>query len=121
MDTNEFNTVAGSCIISEEVIASIAGTAALETEGVAALANRPADIRGIISQNPATRAVRVLNTENDTVLDVFVILKQGVRIQETAVALQQNVKLAVQSMTGKPVTRINVHIDGMVEEDNKNG
>ena len=69
MDANEFKTVAGSCIISEDVIASIAGTAALETEGVAALANRPADIRGIISQNPATRAVRVLNTENDTILD----------------------------------------------------
>lgn len=119
MDANEFKTVAGSCIISEDVIASIAGTAALETEGVAALANRPADIRGIISQNPATRAVRVLNTENDTVLDVYVTFKQGARIQETAVALQQNVKLAVQSMTGKPVTRINVHVDGMVEE-NKN-
>ena len=116
MDANEFKTVSGSCIISEEVIASIAGTAALETEGVAALANRSADLRGIIGQNPATRSVRVLNTEDDTVLDVYVTLKQGARIQDTALALQQNVKLAVQSMTGKPVTRINVHVEGMVEE-----
>lgn len=116
MDANEFKTVSGSCIISEEVIASIAGTAALETEGVAALAGRANDIRGIIGQPTATRAVRVLNTENDTVLDVYVTLKQGARIQDTALALQQNVKLAVQSMTGKPVTRINVHVEGMVEE-----
>ena len=47
-------------------------------------------------------------------LDVYVTLYQGARIQETALALQQNVKLAVQSMTGKPVTKVNVHIEGVV-------
>lgn len=113
MDANEFKSAEGSCIISEDVVASIVATAALETEGVTGLANRPADLRGIISQNASTRSVRVLNTENETVLDVYVTLKQGVRIQETAVALQQNVKMAVQSMTGKPVTKVNVHVEGM--------
>ena len=110
MDANEFKTAEGSCIISEDVISSIACTAALETPGVAAMANRPADIRGIVSSNPAARSVRVLNTENDTVLDVYVLLKQGVKIQETAAALQKNVKLAVQSMTGTPVSKVNVHV-----------
>jgi len=117
MDANEFKTAAGSCIISEDVIASIAATAALETAGVAGLANRPADIRGIIAPAGAARAVRILNTENDTVLDVYVNLYHGARIQETSVALQQNVKMAVQSMTGKPVTRVNVHIEGVVVEE----
>jgi len=114
MDANEFKTAAGSCIISEDVIASIAATAATETAGVAGLAGRPADIRGIIAPAGASRSVRVLNTENDTVLDVYVTLYQGSRIQETSVALQQNVKMAVQSMTGKPVTKVNVHIEGGV-------
>jgi len=49
---------------------------------------------------------------------VYVTLKAGARIQETAMALQQNIKTAVQSMTGKPVTRINVHIDGVVAAEN---
>ena len=119
MDAKEFKSAEGSCIISEDVVASIVATAALETEGVAALAGHAADIRGIISRNDATRAVRVFNTENDTVLDVYVTLKAGARIQETAVALQQNVKMAVQSMTGKPVTRINVHVEGVAVEENK--
>lgn len=113
MDAKEFKVAEGSCIISEDVIASIAATAALETDGIAAMANRPADLRGIISQNVASRSVRVLNTENDTVVDVYVIIKEGARVQDTAVALQQNVKTAIQSMTGKPVTRINVHVDGV--------
>ncbi|MBQ9841492.1 MAG: Asp23/Gls24 family envelope stress response protein [Clostridia bacterium] len=120
MDANEFKTAEGSCIISEDVIASIVATAALETEGVTGLANRPADLRGIMNQNAAARSVRVLNTENDTVLDVYVTILQGARIQETAVALQQNIKLAVQSMTGKPVTRVNVHVEGMTMTEEKN-
>ena len=117
MDAKEFKSAEGSCIIAEDVVASIVATAALETEGVASLAGRAADIRGIISRNNATRAVRVINTEDDTVLDIYVILKAGARIQETAVALQQNVKMAVQSMTGKPVTHINVHVDGVATDD----
>lgn len=117
MDAKEFKSAEGSCIIAEDVVASIVATAALETEGVAALAGKVADIRGIISRNDAARAVRVLNTENDTILDVYVILKEGARIQETAVALQQNVKMAVQSMTGRPVTHVNVHVDGVAADD----
>lgn len=110
MDANEFKTAAGSCIISEDVIASIAATAATDTAGVAALAGRG-----------ATRSVRILNTEYDTVLDVYVKLCEGVRIQETAVALQQNVKMAVQSMTGKPVTKVNVHVEGVVPVEKTEG
>lgn len=118
MDANEFKKAEGSCIISEDVIASIAGTAAMETPGVAAMANRPADIRGMISANSPSRSVRVLNTENDTVLDLYLTLKQGARIQETCANVQKSVKVAVQSMTGKPVTRINVHVEGMAAEEN---
>ena len=119
MDAREFKSAEGSCIISEDVVASIVATAALETEGVAGLAGHANDIRGIISRDATARAVRVVNTENDTILDVYVNLKAGARIQETAVALQQNIKTAVQSMTGKPVTRINIHVEGVVADENK--
>ena len=73
----------------------------------------------MMSSNAAARSVRVLNTENETVLDLYVTLKQGVKIQDTALALQQNVKNAVQSMTGKAVTRVNVHVLGMKMDEKK--
>ena len=117
MDTKQFKSAEGSCVISESVMTSIVATAALETDGVAGLAGHAADIRGMISRNEAARAVRVTNTENDTVLDVYINLKQGVKIQETALVLQQNIKSAVQAMTGRPVTRINVHVEGVVNEE----
>ena len=117
MDVREFKPAEGSCIISEDVIATIAGTAASEIPGVAGMAKRPADLRGIVAGGAAPKSVRVINNEHETVLDVYVNLKQGAKIQETAALIQQSVKTAVQSMTGKPVTRVNVHVEGMVLEE----
>jgi uncharacterized alkaline shock family protein YloU len=117
MDVNEFKPAEGSCIISEDVIASIASTAACEIPGVAGMAKRPTDLRGLVASGVAPKAVKVTNNEHETVLDVYVNLKQGAKIQETAALIQQSVKSAVQSMTGKPVTRINVHVEGMVLEE----
>ncbi len=116
MDANEFKAGEGSCIISEDVIASIAATAAAEVPGVAGMANRPADLRGIMSA-ASPKSVKVVNSENETVLDVYINLRQGARIQEVATQVQHGVKVAVQSMTGKPVTRVNVHVAGMVADD----
>lgn len=118
MDANEFTTGEGSCIISEDVIAQIAATAAAEVPGVAGMADRPADLRGLMSV-AAPRCVKVTNTDTDTVLDVYVILRQGTRIQEAAMQVQHDVKVAVQAMTGKPVTRVNVHVAGMAAAEDK--
>ncbi len=117
MDEKEFKTIEGRCIISEEVIASIAGTAAMEVAGVAGLASRPNDFRGIVSAGTGKKAVKVLNTESETALDIYLDLKQGARIQDVATNVQKSVKAAVQSMTGKPVTRVNVHVSGLVLEE----
>ena len=107
-------TSEGSCIISEDVIASIASTAALEVEGVAGMAQRPTDLRSIIS-TVGGKSVRVTNTDNITVLDVYINLMNGAHIQNTAAKVQHDVKVAVQSMTGKPVNKVNIHIAGVVQ------
>ena len=44
MDDKGYKPSEGSCIISEDVIATIASTAALEVQGVASMAQRPTDI-----------------------------------------------------------------------------
>ena len=51
MDDKGYKSVEGSCIISEDVIASIASSAALEVAGGAGRAQRPADIRGFIGSD----------------------------------------------------------------------
>ena len=117
MDDKGYKPSEGSCIISEDVIATIASTAALEVQGVASMAQRPTDIRGLIS-SAAAKSVKVLNNENETSIDVYVNLRLGVRIQDVA-GVQHGVKVAVQSMTGKPVTKVNVHVAGIVFDEEK--
>ena len=110
MDDKGYKVSEGSCIISEDVIATIANTAAMEVPGVAGMAQRPADIRGIMATG-ATKSVK------ETVVDVYINLKVGARIPDVAGEVQHQVKVAVQSMTGKPVTKVNVHVAGIVLEE----
>ena len=112
MDAKDYQTPEGRCIISEEVIATIAATAAVEVPGVASMATRAIDIRGLVNSS-GTKSVTVVNNESETIVDVYVNLKAGFRIPEVAGQVQRQVKSSVQSMTGKPVTKVNVHIAGM--------
>lgn len=116
MGDKGYQTPEGSCIISEEVVATIAATAAREVEGVAGMAQRPMDLRGMVI-NVANKYVGVLNTDTETVVDVYVNLKAGARIPDVAGEVQRVVKNEVQSMTGRPVTKVNVHVAGIVFED----
>lgn len=118
MDKKEFQKARGTCIISEDVIATIACTAAMEVPGVAAMANRP-DLRTMITSNVNSKSVKVTGTENTLVLDVYFTIKEGFRVQDVAEQMQREVKMAVQSMAGKPVTRVNVHVAGIKLEDNQ--
>ena len=43
-------------------------------------------------------------------IDVYVSLYDNVRIPDVAAAVQRSVKNAVQSMTGTPVSKVNVHV-----------
>ena len=117
MDDRQLNVPQGNCIISEEVIATIAATAAKEVAGVAGMALRLPELRNLT--NAASRSVGVINNENETVVDVYVNLKLGARIPDVAGEVQRAVKAEVQSMTGKPVTKVNVHVAGVVLEDNE--
>ena len=117
MSDKQYTTPESNCIISEDVIATIAATAALEVPGVASMAKSVPELRNIVNTG-APKSVTVINNENELVLDVYINLKIGVRIPDVAGEVQRQVKSAVQSMTGKPVTKINVHVMGLVLEDN---
>ncbi len=115
MSEQTYKSTDGSCIISEEVIATIACNAALEVEGVAEMAQRPMNIRGVMA-SAAARSVAVISNANETVLDVYIRPKMDAHIPTTAEAVQTAVKNAVQSMTGSPVTKVNIHVARAVTE-----
>ncbi|MEW5694099.1 MAG: Asp23/Gls24 family envelope stress response protein [Candidatus Hydrogenedentota bacterium] len=101
----------GNVSVSSEVIAKIAGLAALEIEGVSGLKETIASgIAKLIGKEVASGGV-VVSLENDQVnIEMNIIVKYGAPIPEVSFRVQQNVKNQVEKMTGKSVVSVNVNI-----------
>lgn len=111
----------GKINISNDVIASIAGIAASEIEGVAGMAGGMAS--GIAEKfgakkNPQ-KGVKVTVSPEGAVIDLLIVVAFGVRIPELAWEVQENVKNSVESMTGTEVLRVNVYVEGVSFEKKK--
>ncbi len=106
----------GSLKISEEVISTIAGMTAGEIKGVAGLSLRPnSDFKSILKSNKnMNKAIRLEFKDGDAFIDVYVNLFMGYKIPDVASEIQVKVKDAVQNMTGLTVSKINVHVAGVV-------
>ena len=52
---------------------------------------------------------------------MYIIIKYGERIPDVAIAVQENVKKQIETMTGLSVIEVNVHVQGVDfgEEENK--
>ena len=96
--------------INNEVIARMVSVAALEVEGVAGMANRPASIKNIISLDKGSKSVRVKNVGGTISLDVYISVKENARLKDVAEAVQRSVKEKVQNMIGSAVTNVNVYV-----------
>lgn len=107
----------GSIQVSEDVAASIAAIAIGETEGVAApAANIGVEIGEMLgARRSAARGVKISFDEENQGCTVVcsVILKYGSSVTEVARNLQQNVKNAIESMTGIQVIAVDVQVNGI--------
>ena len=104
----------GSLKISQDVIASIAGYAAADTEGVASLAPVSRSISGLFREKQPLKPISIQLEDGVAVIDIRLEVRQGVKIPELSKKLQAAVKEAVQNMTGIVVSKVNLHIAGVV-------
>ncbi|OEF98932.1 hypothetical protein BHF71_02960 [Vulcanibacillus modesticaldus] len=104
----------GKIKIESDVVAMIAGLAATDTEGVASMSGGITEgwAKRVSGKNVA-KGVRVEVGELETAIDLRVIIKYGAKIHEVAKNLQENVKEAVESMTGLRVVEVNVFVEGV--------
>ena len=104
----------GSIKIADEVVGIIAGLAATEIEGVARMsggfAGGNAEVLGLKN---LSKGVKVDVGEREAKVDLFLIVNYGVRIPEVAWNVQENVKKAIENMTGLEVAEINIHVQGV--------
>ena len=98
---------ASSITYANEVIATIAGMAVSDVEGVAGMS------KGAVKNRNVTKGIRVEVNAEDVACDIFLLIEYGRPIQKVAFEVQENVRRSLESMTGLHVSRVDVHVQGV--------
>lgn len=111
----EAKTKGGTIKIADEVVGIIAGLAAAETEGIAGMSGGVVGgIAELLGRKNLSKGVKVEVGEKEAAIDLFVIVEFGSQINKVAQQVQDNVKNAVENMTGLTVVEANVHVQGVI-------
>ena len=108
----------GTVVFATDVIATIAGLAATEVEGVASMVGSTSGGLAEIfkrGQNARslTKGVRVELNDNTVSVQLTIVVDYGSPIPRVAKNIQENVKKAIETMSGLEVTAVNVVVQGV--------
>jgi len=111
----------GTIKFSDEVIAVCTANATLKTKVVADLAGDFTNLlsKSILGKELLSKGVKVSQTEEGVIVDVFVIVEYKVNIPSVAWDIQEHVKNEIIEMTELKVKAVNINIQGvqMPEEE----
>ena len=116
--TIEMNNECGEVVVADEVVAVIAGLAAMEVDGVASMAgNATRELISKIGIKSLSKGVRVDILEGVVTVAVTLTLKYGFNVKEVAAKVQEKVKAAIENMTGLTVADVNIRVAGVKVEE----
>ena len=105
----------GLIIIENEVIARIAGVAAMECAGLVGMAakNMRDGIVQLLKMESLAKGVKLENIEDDIIISLHIIVEYGTNINAIADTLMSNVKYKVEANTGIKVREVNIFVEGI--------
>ena len=110
----EYNGNLGEVQIADEVVAIIAGIAAMEVDGVSSMAgNATRELISKLGMKTLSKGVKVDVLEGIVTVTLALNLKFGSNIKETTIAVQEKVKGAIENMTGLTVADVNIRVAGV--------
>lgn len=114
----------GSISFANDVVATIAGLATIEIEGVAGMSGGlSGGLAELLGRKNLTKGVKVEVGKEECAIDLYIVVDYGVEIPVISGKIQANVKKAVETMTGLRVVETNIHIQGVriVKESTDDG
>ena len=109
-------TKLGKIDISEEVIATIAGSAETECYGLVVATtggNATNELAGKFGKKNLSKGVTVTFRDEQVVIDLNIIVGYGTKISEVASNVMDRVRYTVETMTGLKVAEVNVNVQGV--------
>ncbi len=104
----------GGMNIASEVLGIVAGIAATEIDGVAAMSGGL--VRGIaemLGRKNLSKGVKLEETDEGVIVELNLIVDFEVNIPEVTKEVQRNVKNSLEKMTGVDVKAVNINVLGI--------
>jgi uncharacterized alkaline shock family protein YloU len=112
----EMKTSYGQIDISNEVIATIAGGAAIDCYGIVGMASRKQlkdGLTELLGRENFSRGIVVRQEEDEVHIDMYIIVSYGTKISEVAHNVQNKVKYTLDQMLGLAVDSVNIYVQGV--------
>ena len=106
----------GTVSFATEVVATIAGLAATEVDGVASMSSPSSGFADMFSRKQTrnfTKGVRIDLDGNKVTVDITITVDYGSPVPDVARSIQENVKKAIETMSGLDVRSVDVHVSGI--------
>jgi uncharacterized alkaline shock family protein YloU len=105
----------GEIQISKEVIATIAGNAAMECYGLVGMASRKISdgITELLGRENIARGVEVKISEDMLTVDLYIIVQYGTKIHEVAHNVIEKVNFVLKNTLGFNPDKVNVIVHGV--------
>ena len=113
-DINITSEQYGDIKISDEVIATIASVATKEINGISGLSLSIAgEIASKFTKKNLSKAIKISTQDGNVTIDISVVIDYGTRIPDVSWEVQENVKKAVETMSGLNVEKVNIIVAGV--------
>ncbi len=112
----ELNNEFGQIDISNDVIAQIAGGAAIECYGIVGMASKHQirdGLTDILRKENFAKGVIVRQEGDDLHIDMYIVISYGTKISEVAYQVQSKVKYTVNKTLGMSVKSVNIFVQGV--------
>ncbi|MBA2174181.1 Asp23/Gls24 family envelope stress response protein [Halobacillus locisalis] len=106
----------GHITITNEVISTVAGGAAVECYGIVGMASKNQIKDGLsemLRKENFSKGVVVRQEEDHLHIDMFIIVSYGTKISEVAHNVQSQVKYTLNKTVGLSVDSVNIFIQGV--------
>lgn len=111
----QMDTKFGKVLIDTEVIATYAGSVAVECFGIVGMAavNMKDGLVKLLKRDYLSHGITVAISDNRITLDFHVIVSYGVSISTVSDNLISTVKYQVEEFTGMEIEKINIFVEGV--------
>jgi len=105
----------GEIIISDEVLATLAGISAIECYGIVGMASKRATdgLVELLGYDNLSKGVKILAQDNGVNINLYIIVEYGISISAVGKNVIETVKYNIENTTGFNVKKVDITVEGI--------